>query len=293
MFGKISNLSKEHRNSVFALILIAGVGCFLGDLFLSSSVPNFLITPFALRAIWTSLLTGGIVAIFTSLFIDKRLERFQVGELRPDEISPELTKLVSASDLWVNNAFLGRWMRSVVLPELSARGGAVTTTLIDPRNDDICSAYGRYRASRKELPDGVGQQNFEKIEVLATIALCSWYASNTHLNIVVYLSGLFNNFRIDGNQTAFVVTQAGKRNRAYKITKENGLFDYFSEHIKAVYAQSVKLQLPLVRKCAISELSEDDLIGIYKNSGLLDVANEVGISVILIAVKKSTNPYPL
>lgn len=107
----------------------------------------------------------------------------------------------------------GRWLRKFTMPALSTatdRDIRITIELLDPRDEDLCVEYARYRT--KALPKGhlrdTEDPRLIQRDILGSIYAAAWYSAQRRVQAKVILLRSFSPLRYDVSSEGLMVTVA-------------------------------------------------------------------------------------
>jgi hypothetical protein len=289
---KIINLPKYHKRTFVALLIA---------LFILSLLFTYLLGADSIKTILQdqvkSISSALITALFGFLIIVPFLPTPEKGEsieIPPGKITKEFDLLLVSANRWRYKGNFGRYLRGKVLPALSTRQNIhVIACLIDPNDSDLCETHAEYRAGINAIDKGTKYNaDIVATEVVVTIIIASWYATNKNMTIEVYLSKSFDPIRIDSNDNAMILTVEDRRSPALKIPKNHFTFDHFELQMRTAKDQSRKVDLSGMRKnIQLAEIQEADIISVMSYAGLTTLCSRLGVTNILTACKQSKNPY--
>lgn len=107
----------------------------------------------------------------------------------------------------------GRWLRKFTMPALSKatdRDVNITIELLDPRDEQLCEAYSRYRAMALptgHLRSGEDSRLIQR-DILGSIYAAAWYSARRRVEADVILTRSFSPLRYDVSSEGLLVTVA-------------------------------------------------------------------------------------
>ena len=122
----------------------------------------------------------------------------------------------------------------------------MTAVILDPRDEDLCKAYARYRSSTQSAGvDGHWTLARVRQEVYATI-VSTIYVSHQEpqLAISLWLSPMFSSFRIDMCSEYAIITKEDRLAPAIRADLGSYLYGAYRDEISLVTKQSTPVHFP-------------------------------------------------
>lgn len=143
--------------------------------------------------------------------VEDRLD--SVRQVPASDIRGLLESNVQGASEYLFRGGSGRWLRKFTMPALSKatdRDVRITIELLDPRDEDLCGAYARYRS--KALPKGqLRDQEDPRLiqrDILGSIYAAAWYSARRRTQANVILLRSFSPLRYDVSSEGLMVTVA-------------------------------------------------------------------------------------
>jgi hypothetical protein len=106
----------------------------------------------------------------------------------------------------------GRWLRRFTLPTLGSvkdRDVQVSVQLLDPRDEELCREYARYRAASRRPGDVRPDEDNPRLiqrDILGSVYATAWYSARARLQAEVVLLRAFSPARYDVSSEGAVVS---------------------------------------------------------------------------------------
>lgn len=259
-------------------------------------------------ALLGSLLDNLVVSLFLAVFLGgfvfwltpSIVKRSAIEVIAPKQINPLLKSAASTTRSWVYKGACGRYTRATTIPKLAeaARtegiGRDITICVLNPKNDDLCSAYATYRRSLKS--GSVGKPwNREVVqeEVLATaITALRFQFSEPLLRIRVFFVDHFSAFRLDVSDQYVVVTKEDKEASALRADAGTYFYDSYKEDVRLTERQSNEMTCCAKLEFATS-LDEAKIREAIRCASLFDEQKLAGLDMsrLLAVVNSPSDPY--
>lgn len=237
----------QRRFFVTTSLLILGFGSLILYL-LAKNVPPTPVSN-AFIGLFASITASGAFALISGFYIwflfhdpKNSLSRSKV---HPKDIKSSIREIAGEAReyrIWVRT---GRHFRSEVLPELVRMGierrsaTRLAIILLDFRDEQVCRWYSDYRAS-SSFDRHRWSEEYVKSEVLATLqAVLDAMAKHPGaISADIYLSKRLSTFRIEGSQTALIVTREDPKEPAAKYSADQRAYDAYSAELDWVQREA-------------------------------------------------------
>jgi hypothetical protein len=302
-----SILSKRHYRGAFywivSLILIFSVTLRFLVLPQFDSTLDSNIIKFS-ASLLDSLVISLIVTIFIGSFVfwltPEILKKSVMDVIDPKEIGPLLKKSTTDTRAWTYKGACGRYTRATTLPSLASAakheglGRDIRITILNPRNDLLCSEYATYRRSLKSANHGYPWTK-EKVkeEVIATIISALRYKHEEPLlRIELYLIDHFSAFRLDISDQYVIVTKEDKEASGLRADSGTYFYDSYKDDVRLSERQSINVsyqnEIPLGHA-----LNEETLRTILLEAEIVseEVIDELDLNVIVNSINSPEDPY--
>lgn len=299
--------SKQHYRRTFFWI----VGLFLLIALLTRFfvIPHFEPTQTITgTALLGSLLDNFVVSLFLAVFLGgfvfwltpAIVKRSAIEVIAPKQINPLLKSAANATRYWIYKGACGRYTRVTTIPKLaeSARkesiGRDITICILNPKNENLCSAYATYRRSLKS-GNACTPWTREVVqeEVLATaVTALRFQFSEPLLRIRVFFVDHFSAFRLDISDKYVVVTKEDKEASALRADTGTYFYDSYKDDVRLTERQSREMKC-----CGKLEFSgaidEEKLREALRCSDIFDEAKLANLDItrLLKAINTPTDPY--
>ena len=208
------------------------------------------------------------------------------------------TVLKSKPDTWYFRGGFGRYLRSVVLPNLhevakDATRVNITAQILNPKNERLCKLHAALRNTVKNADNKTDWDLDEvKINLYATIVSCAIYESmNSYLNISVYLIDFFSSDRVDISTNSGIITKDDQKAPGLKFNKSSIHYKTYMADLHVTQQQAIDVvnKLSVVRK--IGEVSADNAKEVLEELGFNETFNLDQFQKIANLVNEQKNPY--
>ncbi len=290
--------SRQHRRIFFAatFLIMAGLVALRVYLSFHPSSPSqdsnlFCISLMdnLLSGLFASLLVGGTIYFFRP----RRTSPGNFFSLNASEIVPNFDLALSTAARWLFIGNRGRYLRSKVLPSLSARGGSfpVEVVLLDPSSSALCQSFIDYKLSSKMSSDeGVWTEERLQAEVVATIAACAWYSKNPHLTISVFLAPFFSPIRLDSDTATMFLTAENKREPCMVFRAPHFYSEWLMHHFAVIKRQSRKVLFPPMQAQSLARISKLEIEAVCSSIGINSPSANL-VDAALAMARKNEDPY--
>lgn len=203
------------------------------------------------------LLTLALLA--TTLLRDRQLaanalrDATTVRVLTGGDVGQALEEARRQTGQWMFKGGTGTYLRAVTLPRCveSARRERrplrFQIEVVDPSNEEVCSAYTRFRRSLSTRPDGTGEAwtpERTRKESYATVLAACWYLQRfAWLTIEVGLSATMSTFRWDLSSSCVIITQEDPATPALMFEAPGVHYRSYSRELASSLNQSRRLAL--------------------------------------------------
>lgn len=174
-------------------------------------------------------------------------ETSAVRQLSTIEVSREYAEARRHTDQWIFKGGTGTYLRAVTIKECveharrEQRPLRIQVEIIDPTDDDLCTAYAEFRSSLTPGLDGTGERwTFERTrkESFATVLAACWYQQHfPFLTIEVGLSKVMSTFRWDFSSHSVIMTQDDSSNPALMFEKGRPYYRAISRELMSSFKQ--------------------------------------------------------
>lgn len=247
-----------------------------------------------------SLLVTALVGAFLFWIRPEILDRASISVIPPNEIGPLLKEAASKSKIWLFRGACGRYTRSNTLPSIAKASRdtgsqrEMTLCIIDPRNENICEAYARYRNSLKSKDEFEWTKESVQMEALATAVSALWNGHHSSLfSTEVYLLHQFSTFRLDISDQYAIVTKEDPQAAAIRANSESFFYDSYVAEV-ALLKSSQSRRVTLKKGLSLpKELDLKSLRDVIVDADLLDIQNLGNdfLEKLLNLVSNPENPY--
>lgn len=253
-----------------------------------------------LNNLLSSLFVTVLIGAFLFWIRPEILDRASIAVISPKEINPLLKRAASRSTIWFFRGACGRYTRSTTLPSIdkaSRDTGSrreMTLCIIDPKDENICEEYARYRNSLKSKDKYEWTKESVQMEALATAVSALWYGHHSSLfRTEVYLLRQFSTFRLDISDEYAIVTKEDPQEAAIRANSASFFYDSYVSEIELIKSSQSR-QVTLQRSLRLpKEFDLKSLREVIENADLLDtphVQNPL-LERILELVTKPESPY--
>lgn len=200
---------------------------------------------------------------------------------------------------WSYRGGCGRYLRTVSIPKMAmyarkmSHTRDMTAVILDPRDEDLCKAYARYRSSTQSA--GVDEPwTLERVrqEVYATI-VSTIDVSHQEPQIVMnlWLSPMFSSFRIDMCSQYAIITKEDRLAPAIRADVGTYLYDAYRDEISLVAKQSTSVNFPKDGG-ALGTFSAEVVKNVLASTDLgFATLNDDDYNEISRLLKQPRNPY--
>lgn len=300
-------LSKQHyRRTFFVVVGLVLVLALLARFFaLPYFAPEQSLTGVnLLGSLLDNLVVSLLLAVFLGGFIfwltPAVVRRSTIEVIAPKQINPLLKSAASATRSWVYKGSCGRYTRATTIPKLAeaARteglGRDITICIMNPKNDDLCSAYATYRRSLKSGKSGEPwNRQLVQEEIIATaITALMFRFSEPLLRINVFFVDHFSAFRLDISDQYVVITKEDKEASALRADAGTYFYDSYKDDVRLTERQSK--EMVCCGKLEFSgTLDENKLRKAVKCADIFDETKlgELNIRRIINSINSPHDPY--
>lgn len=218
--------------------------------------------------------------------------------IHPKDISPTLERNLGEARSWWYSGTTGRWNRARVVPELAARAKSlgssceVILSILDPREESICSVYGAYRSSVRTGSSNTWSLTDVQRELYATILVAAEFDQSTLLTVKVNLRQATSIFRVDSSEVALVATREDPKEPALVCEQGTYFFDAFRQDMIFERSQGTDLVFDDV-SIDLATLDVPGARALLAKLGFStpDLDDDDKIAAILQEARKRDNPY--
>ena len=249
-----------------------------------------------LFSLFITVLIGGFLFWITPAVVKKSV----IDVVEPKEISNLLKNATLHSKTWYFKGACGRYTRSTTIPKMAegARndgfGRDITIFLLNPKNNEICSAYANYRSSLKSGKKGPEwTMGRVKEEIIATaVTALKFQYEEPLLRIKVFFVDNFSAFRLDVSDSYVVVTKEEKEAAALKADSGTYFYESYKDDLRLTerQAQEMKCCGKLVFQKTINEKKLDEAIAC---ANIIDshMYTDINLNSIVQLINSPENPY--
>lgn len=289
----ILSLPKKHRRTFVGLLLAIFAIALLLDWKLGT-LPFIEALLGYVRAVAAAILTSIFLLWVVSSFIPRQKTAEGLTELEAGNITKEFDKLLGTATRWRYKGNFGRYMRGKVLPTLADRQNChISACVIDPNNRPLCEKHAEYRSQINSIDKG-RQYDADAValQVLVTIVICSWYATNRRVTVELFLSASFDPVRIDSNDDAMILTVEDRRRPALKVTRDHFIYEHFETSMEFARNQGSKVNLDGMRRgVELAQIDYNDVSNVLDKAGMSELCKKITPETIVQACRESKNPY--
>jgi hypothetical protein len=289
----ILTLPKSHRrNFVWLLVVLFAIALLL-DWKLSTL--SFVDASLGyIRAIAAAILTSLFLLWVVSSFIPRHKTGDGLVDLEAGKITKEFDKLLETATRWRYKGNFGRYMRGKVLPTLADRQNChISACVIDPNNKALCEKHAHYRSQINSIDKGKRYDaDSVAVQVLVTVIICAWYATNRRATVELFLSASFDPVRIDSNDEAMILTVEDRRRPALKVTRDHFIYEHFETSMEFARNQGSRVNLDGMRRdIELAQIDEQDVSKVLESAGMGELCRRMTPATIVQACRESRNPY--
>jgi hypothetical protein len=255
-----------------------------------------------------ALLDNLVVSLFLAVFLGgfvfwltpAIVKQSEIEVITPKQINPLLKSAVSGTRTWIYKGACARYTRATTIPKLAdaARadgiGRDITICILNPKNDDLCSAYATYRRSLKSRNSGrVWTREVVQEEVLATaVTALKFQFSEPLLRIRVFFVDHFSAFRLDISDHYVVVTKEDKEASALRADSGTYFYDSYKDDVRLTERQSKEMVCCGKLEFADS-VDEPKLREALRCSDIFDEERlaKLDMASLLAAINAPSDPY--
>ncbi|MGP5023988.1 hypothetical protein ACTXI4_02180 [Glutamicibacter ardleyensis] len=177
-------------------------------------------------------------------------------DVRPNFIKPELDKLLSLETVrfWKFRGGSGRWQRSVVLPTLAGlhkNDVEYKMLILDPRNENLCGQYAKYRNTHRISPQSLQLNTKDhprnettssvRDELLACVVAAAWYSAKSRVKAQVYLNQTYSPLRLDLSATGVMLTVSDPSEPGLMCRPDSWLYKALDDEFERTIEQSPQI----------------------------------------------------
>lgn len=300
-------LSKQHYRRTFFGIVASVLLLALGTRFFALPYfdPAQALTSISLLS---SLLDNLVVSLFLAVFLGGFIfwltpgivKRSAIEVIDPKQINPLLKSAATDTRAWIYKGACGRYTRATTIPKLAeaarieSLGRDITICILNPQNEDLCSAYATYRRSLNSAHSGTPwTRQVVQEEILATaITALKFQFSEPLLRIRVFFVDHFSAFRLDISDRYVVITKEDKAASALRADAGTYFYDSYKDEVRLTERQS-KEMICCGKIIFDSVLDEAALKEAIKCANIFDEIKleQLNITRILACINKPTDPY--
>lgn len=300
-------LSKQHYRRTF--FFVVALVLLLALVIRFFALPCFdPVQKMTVAALLGSLLDNLVISLFIAVSLGafvfwltpSIVKRSAIEVIEPKQIGPLLKSATSATRLWIYKGACGRYTRATTIPKLAeaARtegiGRDITICILNPSNDDLCSAYATYRRSLKSADSGnPWTQQVVQEEILATaITALKFQYSEPLLRIRVFFVDHFSAFRFDIADQYVVVTKEDKAASALRADSGTYFYDSYKDDVRLTERQSIEMA-----RCEKLEfenqINEEKLREAIKCTQVFDESklDQLNLNRIIDCINTPNSPY--
>jgi hypothetical protein len=231
-------------------------------------------------------------------------DTFAVRQLNGVEVGQEHAEARRRTEQWIFKGGTGTYLRAVTLKECveharrEQRPLRIQLEIIDPTDEELCTAYTQFRSSLTPGPDGTGETwTLERTrkESFATVLAACWYSQHfTFLTIEVGLSKVMTTFRWDLSSHSVIMTQDDQSGPALIFMKGQPYYRAYSRELVASFRQAQRVDINKASELQLGdEPTIDDTRKLFITLGLelpraftdRDVSDVIGKAL------RAKNPY--
>lgn len=300
-------LSKQHyRRTFFGFVLLILLLALSARFFvLPYFDPKLLLT---ITSLFGSLLDNLVVSLFLAVFIGafvfwltpSIVKRSVIEVVAPKQINPLLKTAANGTRSWIYKGACGRYTRATTIPKLAeaARiegiGRDITICILNPKNDELCTAYATYRRSLKSGKSGTAWTcQVVQEEILATaITALKFQFSEPQLRIRLFFVDHFSAFRLDISDLYVVVTKEDKEASALRADVGTYFYDSYKDEVRLTERQSKEMMC--CGKLEFADvLDEAKLREAINCANIFDEVNLANLNVarLLACINSPNDPY--
>ena len=300
-------LSKQHyRRTFFGFVLLILLLALSARFFvLPYFDPELLLT---ITSLFGSLLDNLVVSLFLAVFIGafvfwltpSIVKRSVIEVVAPKQINSLLKTAANGTRSWIYKGACGRYTRATTIPKLAeaARiegiGRDITICILNPKNDELCTAYATYRRSLKSAKSGTAWTcQVVQEEILATaITALKFQFSEPQLRIRLFFVDHFSAFRLDISDLYVVVTKEDKEASALRADVGTYFYDSYKDEVRLTERQSKEMMC--CGKLEFADvLDEAKLREAINCANIFDEVNLANLNVarLLACINSPNDPY--
>lgn len=226
-----------------------------------------------------------------------------VRSLSGDQVGEALERARQQTNRWYFKGGTGTYLRAVTLPrcvEAATRQRAqlsVKIDIINPADEQTCSAYARFRQTfARRHHSGTAQTwtpDRTRKESYATVLAACWFRQRLDtLEISVHLSSGVPTLRFDLSESCLIITQDDPNRVNLLVARDQPLYDYYVTELHQSREQAVRLDLR-----GITSLSEeptvDEVRTVFDEVGLAlpSVFTDADVGEIIEKALHAEDPY--
>jgi hypothetical protein len=189
----------------------------------------------------------------------------------------ELEESRRQTDQWIFKGGTGTYLRAVTLPrcienaQRERRPLRVQIEVINPTDEEVCTAYTRFRRSLSTKPDGTGETwtlDRTRKESFATILAACWYLQRfTFLSIDVGLSANMSTFRWDLSSRCVIMTTEDPASPSLMFEKPSPHYRSYSRELASSFSQTHRVALDRAIQLS-DEPTMEETRGLFEALGL-------------------------
>lgn len=157
-----------------------------------------------------------------------------IEEITPTARELEFNKLTDTPQEWTFRGGSGRWFRSTAVPAVAAAATSpapVRAILLDPRNEETCTAYARYRYRSGWYDDHTITPRGIQAEILATILVLLDVRTRTRVRPHAGLSQTYGPSRIDANGEHLILTTPDQDHPPLRVDRRHWFYDVMMDEV--------------------------------------------------------------
>lgn len=208
------------------------------------------------------------------------------------------------TEQWTFKGGTGTYLRAVTLKECvqnarrEQRPLRMQLEIIDPTNDELCSAYARFRSSMASGPDGTGEtwtSERTRKESFATVLAACWYRERFNfLTIEIGLAKVMSTFRWDLSDHSVIMTQDDPSDPALMFAKGSPYYRAYSRELVASFRQARRVDIDKASELQLSD--EPTLEETRKLFSVLELElprsfTDRDVADIIAKALRAKNPY--
>jgi hypothetical protein len=166
--------------------------------------------------------------------LETALRENLIEHVPPTDRQKAFDELTRAPTEWMFRGGSGRWFRSVAVPAVSKSAttyAPVRVVLLDPRNENTCAAYARYRKRSGWYADHTVTPRGIQAEVLATIFTLMVAHSETRVRAQVGLINSYSPSRVDANGQYMIVTTPDLSHPPLRVKRGHWFYDVVADEV--------------------------------------------------------------